>query len=482
MFLDESLKPDFAVSAYRGKNRKTGNLAAFLNKIQTGEVPKGSALLLESLDRLSREELEESFDLLRSIVRAGVEVHTISDRQIYKKGSMDAQQMIMSIFVLARSNEESKRKSERCAAVAEQVREQARLGKPVTKLTPGWIKVKDDYSAFELVPEHAETIRTVYAMALAGHGANRICDHLIKQHRPAWTRKGRWSTDYVSHLLRTRQVIGEQRLGKCPRGMRRTEEGEPVANYFPTVIDEATWQSVQNRRANNWARGKLPVGTGGNRKGVGRTSWHNIFVGLVFDQDGNTVIYKQTNRTWEYLMSSDRSKFKERKIRYDHFKKAVLGLLTEINWETLIEEVNPQLRAELAEVEAALQKNTALLAKYAKLLEIDDDAPELLLKKIKTAEMTAKDLETRREKLLSRTASSDSLLTSNSVIVVNQTVREANLRLREEMGRRIERIDLTFGATVIGLDGRQNTVAKLTFVNGAIKWAVIDKDRAVLLS
>ena len=140
------------------------------------------------------------------------------------------------------------------------------------------------------------------------------------------------------------------------------------------------------------------------------------------------------------------------------------------------------MRAELAEVEAALQKNTALLAKYSKLLEIDDDAPELLLKKIKTAEMTAKDLETRREKLLSRTASSDSLLTSSSVIVVNQTVREPNLRLREEMRRRIERIDLTFGATVIGLDGGQKTVAKLTFVNGVVKWAFIDNDRAVFLS
>ena len=75
-----------AVSAFRGKNRKTGNLAAFLRKIERGEVLKGSILLLESLDRLSREELEESFDLLRSIVRAGVEVHTISDRQVTRRG------------------------------------------------------------------------------------------------------------------------------------------------------------------------------------------------------------------------------------------------------------------------------------------------------------------------------------------------------------------------------------------------------------
>jgi hypothetical protein len=46
-------------------------------------VPHGSALLFESLDRLSREELEESFDLLRSIVRSVIDVHTIADGQIY---------------------------------------------------------------------------------------------------------------------------------------------------------------------------------------------------------------------------------------------------------------------------------------------------------------------------------------------------------------------------------------------------------------
>jgi DNA invertase Pin-like site-specific DNA recombinase len=108
MVVDPSLKPDMAVSAFRGHNRKRGNLADFLKKIQSGEVPKGSALLVESLDRLSREEIEESHNLLLSIVRAGVEVHTISDGQVYRKGEMDVQKMIWSIFVLARSGEESK--------------------------------------------------------------------------------------------------------------------------------------------------------------------------------------------------------------------------------------------------------------------------------------------------------------------------------------------------------------------------------------
>jgi hypothetical protein len=94
----------------------------------------------------------------------------------------------------------------------------------------------------------------------------------------------------------------------------------------------------------------------GNRKGKGRTSWRNVFAGLLYDQDGNSVIYKQTNWTWEYLMSSDRSKFATHKVRYK-FKTAILHLLNnDIDWQSLVEDSDPQIQIELAEIEAEIQK------------------------------------------------------------------------------------------------------------------------------
>jgi len=146
------------------------------------------------------------------------------------------------------------------------------------------------------------------------------------------------------------------------------------------------------------------------------------------------------------------------------------------------------LQKELAEVEALIGKNEARLSRYNRMLDLDDEPPELLLNKIKIAEQEAKDLDLQRERLLSRMASSQSL-SGIPTITVNQTVRESNIRLREELRRRIERIDLTFGATVLTAGpvknvqgGQGKIVAKLTFANGAVKWAIIDKDRAVLLS
>src|SRR6516165_6806666 len=88
--LNESLKPDRGVSAFQGRNRTEGNLAAFLARVKDGSVKKGSALFVESLDRLSREEVEEALYGFLDIIRSGVEIHTLSRTrtQVYRKGQL----------------------------------------------------------------------------------------------------------------------------------------------------------------------------------------------------------------------------------------------------------------------------------------------------------------------------------------------------------------------------------------------------------
>src|ERR1700733_6024998 len=109
--LDESLQPDSGISAYHGKNRTEGSLGAFLDLVKQGRIAKGSALLVESLDRLSREEVEEALYQFLDIIRSGIELHTLSDKAVYRKGALKTEQLIMSLFVMSRANEESARKS-----------------------------------------------------------------------------------------------------------------------------------------------------------------------------------------------------------------------------------------------------------------------------------------------------------------------------------------------------------------------------------
>lgn len=55
---------DLGVSAYKGEHRVKGALAAFLKRVEQGQIPPGSFLLIEAFDRLSRENETVAINLL----------------------------------------------------------------------------------------------------------------------------------------------------------------------------------------------------------------------------------------------------------------------------------------------------------------------------------------------------------------------------------------------------------------------------------
>src|SRR5262249_57381537 len=65
-------------SAFKRTNWDTYALARFLDCIKSGRVEPGSYLLVENLDRLSREDAGEATELFLSIVNKGVVVVQLS--------------------------------------------------------------------------------------------------------------------------------------------------------------------------------------------------------------------------------------------------------------------------------------------------------------------------------------------------------------------------------------------------------------------
>src|SRR3990167_6261921 len=62
--LDESQKfNDLGMSGYKGINRIEGALKDFIDLVDKGEIPKGSFLIVEHLDRLSREKVSDALTL-----------------------------------------------------------------------------------------------------------------------------------------------------------------------------------------------------------------------------------------------------------------------------------------------------------------------------------------------------------------------------------------------------------------------------------
>ena len=78
--LDESLTlHDLGISAYKGKHRTEGALGEFLSLVNSKKIPKGSILIVESLDRLSREQVLDALNLFLNIIREGIKIVTLMD-------------------------------------------------------------------------------------------------------------------------------------------------------------------------------------------------------------------------------------------------------------------------------------------------------------------------------------------------------------------------------------------------------------------
>jgi hypothetical protein len=72
---------DIGVSAFKGANAREGALGQFLEAVKAGAVKSGSYLIVESLDRLSREEVLTALSLFLSIIQAGIHLVTLAEHQ-----------------------------------------------------------------------------------------------------------------------------------------------------------------------------------------------------------------------------------------------------------------------------------------------------------------------------------------------------------------------------------------------------------------
>ncbi|MDH4992102.1 recombinase family protein [Aquamicrobium lusatiense] len=250
---------DIGVSAFKGDNISSGALGKFLEAIKEGKIPKGSYLLVESFDRLSRQKLHASVTLFFDITSNGVNLVTLSDNQIYKAGEAEFGQLIMSIVVMARANEESEMKSQRLSA-AWDAKRKAVNEKKLTRLCPAWLELSEDRKSFRIIDERARVVRQIFEESATGLGSFIITRRLNDQGVFAFGRSTGWVQSYVTKILQARAVLGEFQPHTKQNG-KRTPLGNPIPNYYPQIIDEDLFLRAQ------FARRKRRI-EGGGRKGA----------------------------------------------------------------------------------------------------------------------------------------------------------------------------------------------------------------------
>jgi DNA invertase Pin-like site-specific DNA recombinase len=274
---DELTFQDRGVSGFTGANIETGELGVFLERVRDGTIPQGSWLLVENLDRISRQAARKAVRTIEDIVTAGITVVDLLDGgREYSAEALDKDPFLFVMMVLKfiRANEESTTKGVRVAKAHAARREkfagQEKLTKPYTLKLPAWIRWSESTSSYELIDERAEWLRWMFEMADDGMGQHTIAAQLNEAKVETWGAgkwKARyWHRSYIRKLLTNKAAIGvfvphTVRKVEGKRSKERTPQ-KPIAHRFPAAVDRELFERVNSRLSTTEARGrntKVPV-------------------------------------------------------------------------------------------------------------------------------------------------------------------------------------------------------------------------------
>jgi DNA invertase Pin-like site-specific DNA recombinase len=292
---------DIGRSGFKGEHIATGVFGRFLKAVKAGKMD-GYTLLVESLDRISRQDLLDSIPMFIDILKGGVTVVSTTDGQVYSKETAGSN--FMNVFssgmVLGRANDESRTKKER---LINTWAEKRRTDKKLTAQCPAWLKLmpilqvgqkrSQVESYFEPIPERVEIVRRIFHESAAGIGNRSIAARLNREGVKPFGRSNGWQPSYVAKILSNRAVLGEYQpcriSTKKGKGRQegkdvkqRIEEGELKENYFPAIIDADLFERAQQARHlrksddGKWGRG----GRDGSAEGTTGEHISNIFSGL----------------------------------------------------------------------------------------------------------------------------------------------------------------------------------------------------------
>ena len=246
--LAENELKDIGLSAYTGENRSRGALGIFLEKIQNGDIPVGSYLLVETLDRLSRERVFDALPVFLNILNAGIKVVTLNDGRVFDSGETDPMSIMYSLLLMANAHEESKKKAERVGAAWANKRKLIQIEK-LTERCPSWLKLSKNRKSFEVIQDKAATVVRLFEMARDGYGSFSTTRVLNSEQVPNLTDSKSWSKSSIEKILVSRSVLGEFQPHRKPRGTTiRTVEGHPIPDYYPRILDDDLFNAVQAQR------------------------------------------------------------------------------------------------------------------------------------------------------------------------------------------------------------------------------------------
>lgn len=233
---------DEGVSAFSGANISSGNLGKFVEAVKAGKYGKGHALVLYSLDRLSRQNAWVGSQLVSTLIEAGIEIHTVTDGEPLTKDKSIGS-IISSIYFM-RSNNESEVKRERAlGGWRERLKKSIATGDVLTPRMPRWL-YRDENGKYAIDSDMKKIIDYIFSQYIngvsTGYIARELNDKGLKYSNTEWR------SSYISRLIRDERLIGKHKRTEKNADTKVREFVETIDGFYPFVVESDIFKIANN--------------------------------------------------------------------------------------------------------------------------------------------------------------------------------------------------------------------------------------------
>ena len=444
------------LSAYKGSNLKIIN--GIIEAAEAGDISKGTVMIIEALDRLTRITVDDAYQLFRKVLKSGIEIYTeTSGRHLTIADLNNPMSIVMTVMELDAAFQYSDKLSGRVRSAWNKKRNLlASEGKRLTKMSVAWV----DSKTWKPIPEKVAIIKMIFKMYSNGEGISSIVRKLNGDKIPNFGRGKNWSSSYVWQILHTKAVIGEfqphvTKSSESGTHYNRIKSGDAIPNYYPAIVDPQLFYEVQ---------GKL----GDNTKTRKTNQIGNLFSGVAYCECGAKMYLAVSNKqgkSRKYYMCWNKIKglgCKAPSIPYEPLENTFLGIVVK-NAESLFKTDSgasnelQTLRGKVGDIEKQIENITgfviagnatkALVQKQSEL-ETEADAIRMQLK-IEESKLTAHRRKPQKEELIAIT---------NKELVSNMNVRR---KVRDFVLSHVDTITFGLDRQGFGIQFKSDSVGNM---------------------
>lgn len=315
---------DRGVGAFNGKNSKQGALSKFINAVRCGDIPSNSWLVVENLDRITRQNPYQAFSLISELIDLGLTIVAGADSKKYNTETVNSDRgdLFSMILDFSRGHNESQLKQDRTFGHAKAIIEMHRSG---VRSKEGYAlaiesvgsnmwrteKYKEDpaskLSYIRPHPIYYPIAQEIVSLTLDGLGHQKIINYLNGKYLPPKINKRSdekyWSFNLIANFHKKKALYGLKEI-------RIAGVIESIPDYYTPIIDEDTFRRIQVLKSERKSRSavksphiRLLSGLNILKCGFCGGGMHGIFI------NGKTLKYKCTNgrakgcRPWSFNAS-----------------------------------------------------------------------------------------------------------------------------------------------------------------------------------